>query len=130
MSNLHSSTLKFQCKKRNWLLSCHFSEWEDWWNIYIENILNLSMLSHATIKTLRWQSHNGIFKKIYVSKLLSMYHRCFYLKIPQGNIFQWYLSNFLSVRISHIWSFPFENSIRELYMNVMSVKCVVGMSCI
>ena len=52
------------------------------WNIYIEKILNVSILSHASIKTLRWQSSNQILLKMYVSKLLSMYHRCFYLKIP------------------------------------------------
>ena len=30
MSDLHSSTFELQCETRDWLLSCHFTEWEDW----------------------------------------------------------------------------------------------------
>ena len=42
---------------------------------------------------------------------------------------QWYLCNFDFVRILHRFCLPFENSIRELYLNVF-VKCVAGMSSI
>ena len=40
--------------------------------IYIANILTVPILSHASIEILRWQSHNVIFLKTFIAKLLSI----------------------------------------------------------
>ena len=34
MSDSRSSTLEFGCEERDWLLSCHFTEWEDSWRYH------------------------------------------------------------------------------------------------
>ena len=55
-------------------------------SIYIKKILNMSILSHAIIKILRWQNYSVIFLKV----SFQIAKHILYL-FPLGNVLQWHV---------------------------------------
>ena len=77
----------------------------------------MSILPHASANTLSRHIHNIIFKKLCVSKMLSLSQL-----FPLGNTVRRHsnsnLSNLFFARVLHILLFAFGNSIRRHYLNV------------
>ena len=79
MSDSRSSTLEFRCEERDWLLSCHFTEWEDW-QCLLRNCPLTTISIKSTSLVCSWQQR--IFKSNFEKMTANLLNLKFFPALP------------------------------------------------